>query len=233
MYLNLTQIAESFGVSEHVVTEWVRKEDMPHVHDRDRILFEKGPVLAWAARKGLAANAGFLVQSAQPLTAALDLAALLKRGGIWRDISPEDLPGVFERVLDALPGLTPAVRGMLVRRMTSSNGLTAAPIGRGFALPHPASGIFLGKACALVALIKLNAPWALASPPDGIPVTRLLFFISPTPRQHVNMLGLLARCISSGLLEQALDKGGDDEALVRALVAGSGQQPTSDAEGAR
>jgi transposase len=29
MYLNLIQIAESFGVSEQVVIEWVRKEGMP------------------------------------------------------------------------------------------------------------------------------------------------------------------------------------------------------------
>ncbi len=233
MYLNLTQLAESFGVSEHVVTEWVRKEDMPHVHDRDRILFEKGPVLAWAARKGLAANAGFLAQSAPPLTAALDLAALLRRGGIWRNISPGDLPDVFERVLDALPTLTPAVRGMLMHRISSPDGLTAAPTGQGFALPHPASGVFLGKACALVALIQLNAPWGWAEPPDGIPVTRLLFFISPTPRQHVNMLGLLARGISSGFLEQALSEGRDDDALIQALVSGSGLQPTPRKDGSR
>jgi len=195
MYLNLTQLAESFGVSEHVVTEWVRKEDMPHVHDRDRILFEKGPVLAWAARKGLAANAGFLAQSAPPLT--------------------------------------PAVRGMLMHRISSPDGLTAAPTGQGFALPHPASGVFLGKACALVALIQLNAPWGWAEPPDGIPVTRLLFFISPTPRQHVNMLGLLARGISSGFLEQALSEGRDDDALIQALVSGSGLQPTPRKDGSR
>jgi PTS system nitrogen regulatory IIA component len=233
MYLNLTQIAESLGVSEHVVTEWVRKENMPHVHDRGRILFEKGQVLAWAARKGLAANAGFLAQPGESLTAALDLAALLKRGGIWRDIPPADLPQVFERILGGLPGLTPAVHGMLMHRMSSSDGLTVAPTGKGFALPHPTSGVFLGESCALVSLIQLNAPWPWAEAPDGIPVTRLLFFISPTPRQHVNMLGLLARSISSGILERALNEGADDEALSRALVAGSGQQPAARKGGSR
>lgn len=54
MYLNLVQIAESFGVSEQVVLEWVRKEGMPHVHDRDRILFEQAPVMAWAPAATLA-----------------------------------------------------------------------------------------------------------------------------------------------------------------------------------
>ena len=48
MYLNLIQIAESFGVSEQVITEWVRNEGMPHVHDRERILFERSQVMDWA-----------------------------------------------------------------------------------------------------------------------------------------------------------------------------------------
>jgi PTS system nitrogen regulatory IIA component len=233
MYLNLTQIAESFGVSEHAVTEWVRKENMPHVHDRDRLLFEKGQVLAWAARKGLAANAGFLSEQPPSLAGTPDLAALLRRGGIWRDIPPVELPKVFERVLDALPALTPAVRHMLAHRMSTPDGLTAAPTGRGFALPHPTSGVFLGESGALISLIQLNAAWPWAEAPDGIPITRLLFFLSPTPRQHVNMLGMLARCISSGILGQALDEGADDEALIRALAAGSGQRPPVSRGGAR
>ena len=39
MYLNLIQIAESFGVSEKVVEDWVRKEGLPHTPDRGRLLF--------------------------------------------------------------------------------------------------------------------------------------------------------------------------------------------------
>ena len=233
MYLNLVQIAESFGVSEQVVLEWVRKEGMPHVHDRDRILFEQAPVMAWAARNGLAANAGFLAQPAPALASALDLADLLRRGGVRRDTAPGDLPKVLEGIIDSLPNPTPAVRDMLAGRMSAPGGLTIAPAGAGFALPHPARGVFLGESCALVALILLSAPLPGTEPPDGVPVTRLLFFISPTPRLHVNMLGLLARSIASGFLGQAIDAGADDEGLIRALVEGSGQPVHRRGGGAR
>ena len=37
MYLNLIQIAESFGVSEKVVEDWIRTEALPHTPDRGKI----------------------------------------------------------------------------------------------------------------------------------------------------------------------------------------------------
>lgn len=218
MYMNLIQIAESFGVSEHVVTEWVRKEGMPHVHDRDRILFERSQVMDWAASHGLGVQGGFLSEPAPSLATSRELVTLLRRGGIWRNVNTADLGHVLERIVRSLPGLSPAISNLLVQRLQAPGGITAAPVGDGFALPHPAMRVALGEACALVALIQLNTPWDAVHPPDDKPVTRLLFFISPTPRLHVNMLGLLARGIASGMLSQALDNGADDETLLRILA---------------
>ena len=92
MYLNLIQIAESFGVAEQVVTEWVKHEGMPHVHDRDRILFEQSLVMDWAARKGLATHGGFLSQPAQSRTANPDLSPLLRRGAAPAERTPGSDP---------------------------------------------------------------------------------------------------------------------------------------------
>ncbi len=214
MYINLIQIAESFGVSEQVVTDWVRTEGMPHVHDRDRILFERSQVMDWAARHGLGGQGGFLSEPAPSQANSREMATLLRRGGIWRDIAPVDLDELFQRIVRRLPGLPPAVMSLLLQRLAAPGGITAAPVGRGFALPHPAMRVALGEANALTALIQLSAPWAGVQAPDKMPVTRLLFFISPTPRLHVNMLGLLARAIASGRLGQALDQGASDETLM-------------------
>jgi PTS system nitrogen regulatory IIA component len=74
-----------------------------------------------------------------------------------------------------------------------------------------------------VALILLDAPWPGAETPDGMPVTRLLFFISQRRGLHVNMLGLLARSIAAGKLGRAIDEGADDAALLQALVEGSAE----------
>lgn len=225
MYLNLIQIAESFGVSEQVITEWVRNEGMPHVHDRERILFERSQVMDWAASHGLGGQAGFLSEPAPSLAKSQELDILLRRGGIWRGVKPSDLPSVFERIVRKLPGLPAPILGMLVQRICAPGGVTMAPVGGGFALPHPSMRVSLGETSALIALIELDAPWTGNEPPDAVPITRLLFFISPTPRLHVNMLGLLARSIASGQLTRALDDGADDNALCQALAAIPDQTP--------
>lgn len=110
MYLNLIQIAESLGVSEHVVTDWVRKEDMPHVHDRGRVLFEQSQVMEWAAKHGLVARTGFLSQPTPTQAEALSLPDLLHRGGIWRDARPSDLPGIFGRIAASRSGLATPIQ---------------------------------------------------------------------------------------------------------------------------
>ncbi|MBI5362293.1 MAG: PTS sugar transporter subunit IIA, partial [Planctomycetes bacterium] len=73
MYLNLVQIAESFGVAERVVEGWIRDEGLPHTPDRGRLLFDRAQVAQWAAERGLAAKAGFLA----PVTPAVATGARL------------------------------------------------------------------------------------------------------------------------------------------------------------
>jgi len=216
MYLNLIQIAESLGVSENVVTDWVRKEGMPHVHDRGRILFEQSQVMEWAAQRGLAAHTGFLSEPAPAQAEALSLPELLRRGGIWHDARPDDLPGIFGRIVANLPGLAGPVRDMLAQRLASPNGVTMAPVGNGFALPHPAMRVALGENSALVALILLTTPLASMETPDGTPISRLLFFISPTPRVHVTMLGLLAQSVAAGIF-QDIQSSQDDATLFQII----------------
>ena len=51
MFLNIIELADSFGVEEEVVEGWVRKEGLPHVVDRGRLLFDRAEVAVWAASR--------------------------------------------------------------------------------------------------------------------------------------------------------------------------------------
>ena len=109
-----------------------------------------------------------------------------------------DLTEVFARVAAALPGATPPVREMLAQRFRATGGVTMAPIGGGFALPHPSTRVTLGRDSGTMALILLRDPL----PPqelrvDEVPVTRLLFFIAPSPRAHLDMVGRISRLLSA------------------------------------
>lgn len=218
MYLNLIQIAESFGVSESVVEGWVRNEGLPCTPDRNRLLFDRTQVTQWAAKRGLAARVGFLAPDNSALTTHLRLAPLLRAGRIWRDVPAADVSNIFERIVTALPGATPAVRQLLGQRVRAKTGVTMAPVGGGFALPHPSARITLGRDSGTVALLLLRDDLVLDEPPaDGVPVRRLFFFIAPSPRGHLDLLASLSRNLVNGPLRELVEQGAPDDEIFKAV----------------
>ena len=218
MYLNLIQIAESFGVSESVVESWIRHEGLPNTPDRGRLLFDRAQVADWAARRGLATQAGYLVDASSALGSSLRIGTLLRAGGIWRDVPAAELPAAFERIVTALPGATPPVRQLLGKRVRGKGGVTMAPIGGGFALPHPSARITLGRDSGTVALLLLrdSLPPEEVSP-DGLPVNRLFFFIAPSPRAHLDLLGRLSRVLVQEPLRELIIRGAADGEILAAV----------------
>ena len=220
VYLNLIQISESFGVSEKTIEDWIRTEGLPHIPERGRLLFDRAQVANWAAARGLAAQVGFLAHTTPAFATGWRLEPLLRTGRIWRDLPATEVPAVFEHIVDALPATTPSVRQLVAKRLRAPGGVTMAPIGGGFALPHPGARIALGRDAGTVALLLLRDSLPLPEPPpDGAPVTRLFFFIAPSPRAHLDLLGRLSRVLSRGPLREMLVRGASDEDIFFAVAA--------------
>ena len=223
MYLNVVELAESFGVSEKVVEDWIRDEGLPSVPDRGRLLFDRARVALWAAAHGLTARAGFLAPENGAFTNGLDLAPMLRIGGIWRDVPASGVIEVLERVIAGLSAVPGPVRTLLSQRLRGKGGINWAPVGRGFALPHFSTRVTLGRDAGVVALLCLREPLAMTEPPpDGVPVTRLFFFIPPSPRAHLDTLARLSRAVAQGLLRGLVERTAPDEEVFLALVAADG-----------
>ena len=220
MYLNLIQITESFGVSEGVVKGWIRDEGLPHTLDRGRLIFDRAQVAQWAAARGLAAQAGFLAPSESVFATGCRLGPLLRAGGIWREVAAAEVADVFDRIVAALPAATPPVRQLLSQRLRAKNGVVWAPVGHGFAMPHPEGRIVLGRDSGTLALLLLRDALPLpGNGTDGVPVTRLFFFIAPSPRAHLDLLGRLSRLLARGPLRDRLMAGAKDEEIFAALAS--------------
>jgi PTS system nitrogen regulatory IIA component len=176
-------------------------------------------VANWAAARGLAAQAGFLAPENVAVAAGLRVAPLLRNGGIWRNVEPGEVRGIFAQVVGRMAGATPPIRQLLTQRLRASDGVTFAPVGGGFALPHPSARVALGRDSGIVALVLLKDALALTEPcPDSVPVTRLIFFIAPSPRAHVDLLGRLSRLIVRGTWREAIDRSASDEEILLAIA---------------
>ena len=223
MYLNLVELADSFGVSEKVVDDWIRDEGLPHVPDRGRLIFDRALVAHWAAAHGLTARAGFLAPENGAFTSGLALAPMLRTGGIWRDVPASSVIEVLERIIAALPGVPQAVRTLLGQRLRVKGGINWAPVGGGFALPHFSTRVTLGRDAGVVALLLLREALPLAPPPpDDVPVTRLYFFIPPSPRAHLDTLARLSRAVAQGPLLGLVEREAPDEELFQVLAMADG-----------
>lgn len=223
MYVNVIQLAESLGVEEGVVEGWVRNEGLPCIRDSGRMLFDRSQVASWAAERGLAARAGFLASNiASPASARLE--ELLRTGGIWRDIDPSEVLRAFERILLALPCASSAITRMLGQRIYNAEAINWAPVGHGFALPHLRARVSLGRDSGLLALLFLKSPLPFSEPPpDGVQVDKLLFFVAPTPRAHLEMLAQLSVALRSSTLRGQLRSTNSDATLLDLLrSAGEG-----------
>lgn len=233
MYLNVVQIAESFGVEESVIRGWVRDEGMPHVPERGRLLFDRARVAAWAVERGLAAKVGFLAPEATRAGRERRIETMLRTGGIWRDVESAALLSVLETVVARLPGATPGVRQMLAQRVRAPDGVIWAPVGAGLALPHLRSPVALGRDSGVLALLFLREPLAVDDPaPDGAPVTRLLFFVAPSPRAHLELLARLSTALHQGALRGPVLEAAPDGEIFAALAADEAA-PAAPGEGAR
>jgi len=218
MYLNLIQIAESFGVPEKVVDDWIRNEGLPFVPDRGRLIFDRAQVVEWAAERGLAAQAGFLAAETPSFATGFELETLLRAGGIWRDVPAAEAVAVIARVVAAVPGVAAPVRALLAQKVGAADGINWAPVGGGFALPHLRARVAIGRDCGSVAILFLREALALAEPPaDGVPVTRLIFFLAPSPRTHLELLGRLSRALTRGPLRDLVTRGAADEEIFAAV----------------
>lgn len=223
MYLNVIQLAESFGVAESVVEGWIRDEKLPCVRDRERLLFDRAQVVAWAAERGLGAKAGFLAPE-RGAAGGGRLERWLRAGGIWRDVSASEVRGVLERVASVLPGTSAEVRRLLSQRVKAPDGITWAPVGGGLALPHLRAHVALGRDAGILALLLLRdaLPLATEAARDGAPVTRLLFFTAPSPRAHLEVLGQLSAALTRGELRSLIMAGAPDAEIFAAVAAADG-----------
>jgi nitrogen PTS system EIIA component len=220
MYLNVIQLAESFGVEESVVEGWIRNDGLPCVTDRNRLMFDRAQVVAWAAQRGLAARAGFLAGEQAHSGPGRRLETLLHAGGIWREVSGAGVRDRLETVVGKLPGATPPVRQILTQRLHAADGVSWAPVGAGLALPHLRTPIALGRDAGVLAILFLKDALPMTEPaPDGAPVTRLLFFVAPSPRAHLELLAQLSSALTRGSLRELMLAGAPDEQLFAALAA--------------
>jgi PTS system nitrogen regulatory IIA component len=127
---------------------------------------------------------------------------------------------VIESILGKLPGATPPVRQLLAQRLRLPNGISWAAVGGGLALPHLRTPVAMGRDAGTFAILILRDAVSFNEPvPDDTPITRLFFFVAPSPRAHLELLSQLSGALLRGGLRQPVMDGAPDGDIFAALIA--------------
>lgn len=220
MFLNIIELCQSLGVEESEAEGWIRNDGLPYITERGRLLFDRAQVADWAASRGMAAKVGFLAPTKSKISGGARLESMLRSGGIQRDVPAASVLQLFAEIVARLPGTTPPVRQLMQQRLKAPNGISWAAVGHGLALPHLRTAVALGRDAGALAILLLRESFTLPEPaPDEQPVTRLLFFVAPSPRAHLELLAQLSTALSRGNLRQLLLEGSPDAEIFAAIAA--------------
>ena len=101
-----------------------------------------------------------------------------------------------------------------------------AVLGGGLALPHLRTPVALGREAGILAIVLLRDVLGVSEPaPDDQPITRLVFFIAPSPRAHLEILAQLSTALVRGRLHQLIQDGAPDDELCAAIAEAETARP--------
>ena len=114
-----------------------------------------------------------------------NLASLVERGGVYRNVSGENPKDLIAAVINCLPPVPSLDPRELYREILEREALVSTGIGRGIAVPHPRNPML--DSAPFVAVIFPTQPldW---NTPDGNKVHTVFLIVSSSIKQHLNTL---------------------------------------------
>jgi PTS system nitrogen regulatory IIA component len=203
MQLGMREVSEAFGVSEASITHWIRQRGLPARHVAGQYRFHRAELLEWATVNGVKLRAdlfdGFDDAEDPPPT----LGEALERGGIFYRLRDTNRDQALRSMVDVLPVPADIDRDLLLRLFLAREAAASTGVGGGIALPHVRNPIVLHVARPMVTLCFLEKPVEFGAL-DGQPVHILFAVISPTTREHMQLLARIAHALHDEKFKAAL-----------------------------
>jgi PTS system nitrogen regulatory IIA component len=195
MKLTINEVARSLDLPLSTVERWIRQGRIPikrsgHTYTADRAVLKK-----WAKSHNLVFSTAELEpKEAEPAQGSETLLYAMQRGGVLHGIRGKTPAEVLASSVDAAEVLPPALKGALLDRLLEREHLTSTGIGKGVAIPHPRTPFAEEINRSVVVTCFLEEPIDYMAV-DSRPVFVLFLLLSPTPREHLQILSRLSFCV--------------------------------------
>ncbi len=202
MELRTRDVAALLEVSEQTVYRWAREGSLPAHRVGDQYRFNRVELQEWAATHGHRVSPR-LFASGDGAGASASLVDALERGGVHYGVPGDRREAVLAAVA-RLPGIPAGVdRALLHQLLVARETLAPTAVGHGVAIPHPRDPLVVRVAAPHALLCFLARPVDFGAP-DGSPVRVLLTLLSPSVRQHLQLLARVAYVLNDDRMRALL-----------------------------
>lgn len=214
--LTAREVAQILRLEESEVPGLVREEGLPAHRVAEDLRFNRVELQEWAAARGRRLSARMWAPQGR-LRELPSLRAALDLGGIHR-ISAPDPAALLARVAD-LPGVPDHVDRALLRAvLVAREAHTIVDAEGGIAVPHTRDPIVLPIDAPRVLLCLLDEPLDVGAR-GGVPVGAFFLLLTPSVREHLQLLSELAYALYDTELREMIAHGADDTALLARFTA--------------
>jgi PTS system nitrogen regulatory IIA component len=224
MQLTVREAASYLNVSEATVRRWIAARGLPAHLVNERLHCNAIELWEWALENGVTVSRRLFDEARRRPEPIPRLSALLREGGIHRNLPGRSKPEVLAATVRALP-LPPEVdRDFLTMVLEAREAMGSTGIGDGIAIPHVRNPILLHVERPFVALCMLAHPVDFDAI-DGRPVHSLFVVVSSDVPTHLRVLAQLGFALRDEALRRLLREQAATDAILARLEAIEANQP--------
>ena len=218
MQLSVADVAKICDVSENEVFRWIDEDGLKADRVAGRYYVNPAELLEWATTRKMHVSPTIFQTLNGDSVGPTGLAEALANGTVVHDVPGGDLPSVLRAVVQALPLPESFDRDGLVQLLLRREAIGTTAVGDGIAIPHPGKPVLLPGARRVAELCFLQQPLDLKAA-DGQPVDTLFVLITPTVRDHLQLLARLASVLHESSFRALLRQRPSRDELLKAVQA--------------
>lgn len=194
MNLNIESLSQALDLPIPTVERWVRQGRIPVKKRGISYIFSKTVIEKWARKHHLPF---VLPQSSQAAAAdetAETLVTALENGDIFHNIAGDSVHSVLLDAVERITFMEQDQKECLYDQLLERERLTSTGIGHGIAIPHPRSPISgtIAQPAIVTCFLDQSIDYRAL---DDKPVFVLFILISPSVKQHLQLLSRLSFCL--------------------------------------
>ena len=215
MKLSVSDLSKYLGVVPGTIERWVRQGKLPASREGGNYRFRTGELQKWASKNNICLNIFDKGVVEKKIESDISLYRAVENGGVYFDISGNDVPSVLKAFLEKISILPDDFKADLFDRLIEREQALSTGIGNGIAIPHPRVQLGYLKE-PLVAVCFPENPVDYNAL-DRKPVTTLFLILCPDLKLHLHLLSSLSFCLRDKSFIQFLKSRPGQKALVEKI----------------